>query len=162
MAVVFNENDRTIVATLKGNQDGLTIAEFNALAGTDLKPGSFTGAIKKGLIEVIGEREVERPSKKLITVYHFENANVAVKEDGSAYNYSDNEKAILDNAIHFSDGFSLADLSEKMGVKLTSGSINALVKKGNISKEAEKREVPCTKIAVVNVYGWTGKEPVTE
>ena len=90
---VFTQTDKAIVGALKGAPDGLTIAELKEATGLDIKSGHVVGAIKKGLIEAIGEREVFRPSTRKVAIYEFVTADVLSKQDGKAHNYTDNEKA---------------------------------------------------------------------
>lgn len=151
--ITYTENDRAIVNALKGAENGLTIAEVNELTGLNIQPGSFTGAVRKGLIKVADEkRTVMGVAKRPATVYTFVTSDVLSGEKGP-YNYTEKEQAVLKAASTFEGEFMLFELAEAMGVeKLSSGSINGLVKKGNISKAAEKviREVP--KPNSVNVY----------
>jgi len=154
--VTYSDNDRLIVNTLKGVEAGLTLAEINANANADIKPGTMTSAIKKGLIEKVGEREVYKPYMKEVNTYTLVSKEVQVKEDGKSYNYSDGENEIL-NA--FADGaYTLAELSEMVGRTLTSGSINGLVKKGNIAK-ADPVEREATRKSTVAVYGFVSDIP---
>lgn len=53
-------------------------------------------------------------------------------------NYTDTEKKIVE-ALASSDGaLTLAELSERLGMEIKSGNINALVKKGNVEKSGER------------------------
>ena len=158
---VYNANDQLIVATLKGASEGMTLAEFNAATGKDLKAGSFTSAIKKGLIEAIGDREIVRSAKAKRTVYEFVTSDVLTNsKDGKAFNYTDGEKDVLKAAATIDGEFMLADLANAMNVKsLASGRINGLIMKGNIRKLDEKREVATTAKAKVKVYGFKADIP---
>ena len=137
---VFTQNDRAIVKALKGNPDGLTLAELNEATGMEIKSGHVVGAVKKGLIEAIGEREVFRAGKRKVATYHFVTADTLSNAEGKTFNYTDNEKALLSVAATMEGDFTLAELAGAMGKeRLTSGSINGLVnKKGNISKGADR------------------------
>ena len=157
---VFTQTDKAIVGALKGAPDGLTIAELKEATGLDIKSGHVVGAIKKGLIEAIGEREVFRPSTRKVAIYEFVTADVLSKQDGKAHNYTDNEKALLAVAKDLEGGFTLAELAEAMGKpKMTSGSINGLVKKGNITKSENDRTVKTQVKSAVNVYGFVKDIP---
>lgn len=151
--ITYTDNDRAIVDALRNAPEGLTIAEVNEATGLNIQPGSFTSAKNKGLITVAPEKRVVMGiAKRPTTVYHFVTADVLSGPKG-AYNYTDKEQALLSAASQFEDSFMLFELADAMGLeKLSSGSINGLVKKGNISKEDEKviREVP--KANSVNVY----------
>ena len=78
---VFTQNDRAIVNALKGNPDGLTLAELNEVTGLEIKSGHLVGAIKKGLVESIGEREISRPGKRKVATYIFVTAEAMSKEE---------------------------------------------------------------------------------
>lgn len=159
--VKYNDNDRVIVATLKGTE-GLTLAEINAATGMEFKPGHIVAAMRKGLIESVGEREVLRPSKKTVSTYVFATSDAMVKEDGKPHNYTDGERAILAAASSIDSPFTLADLASAMGVeKLSSGSINSLVKKGNITK-GEQIVIPTTAKSLVKVYGFVADVPAEQ
>lgn len=154
----YTQNDKAIVNVLKGAPEGMTIAEMNEATGLKLVSGNIVSAMKKGLIEVIGEKEVIKQSKAKIATYEFVTAEPQKKEDGKAYNYTDKEKAILAAASDIEGAFTLADLSEKMGLKLSSGNINALVIKGNIAK-GEPKDVLRPSKSSVNVYGFVADIP---
>ena len=115
---VFTQTDKAIVSALKGAADGLTLAELNEVTGMEIKSGHVVGAAKKGLIEVIGEREVERPAKRKVATY------VALNKE-----------------------------------RMSSGSINGLVKKGNITKGENDREIATIAKSSVNVYGFVKDIP---
>lgn len=155
--IVYTDNDRAIVNALKGT-DGLTLAELNA-TGLELKSGHIVSAMKKGLIEAIGEREVIRPTTRKVSTYNYVDSDVHMGENGKAFNYTDNEKNVLGFASQIDSPFTLARLAEAMGVeKLSSGSINGLVKKGNITK-GDMVEVPAESKSTVKVYGFVNDIP---
>lgn len=155
--IVYTDNDRAIVNALKGTE-GLTLSELNA-TGLELKSGHIVSAMKKGLIETIGEKEVIRPTTRKVSTYNFVDADVHMGENGKAFNYTDNEKHVLEVAGGIESPFTLAKLAEAMGVeKLSSGSINGLVKKGNITK-GEMVEVPAESKSNVKVYGFVKDIP---
>lgn len=157
---VFTQNDRAIVNALKGNPDGLTLAELNEVTGLEIKSGHLVGAIKKGLVESIGEREISRPGKRKVATYVFVTADAMSKEDGKPHNYTDNEQALLSVAKTMQGDFTLAELASAMGKeRLTSGSINGLVKKGNIAKGENDRTIDVFVKASVNVYGFVKDIP---
>ena len=157
--ITYNDNDRAIVNALKGTE-GLTLAEINEKTGLKLVSGNIVSAMKKGLIEASGEREVERPVIRPVSTYRFESADVLVNAaNGKPFNYTDNERNILGVASGIEGEFTLADLAKAMGLdKLSSGSINGLVKKGNIVK-AGTRDVESTSKSTVKVYGYVMDVP---
>jgi len=160
--ITYTDNDRAIVSTLKGAEAGLTIAEVNAATGLNLQPGTFTSCVNKGLIRKADEqREVPSFAKREATVYHFVTSDVLSGEKG-AYNYTDKEKAVLAAAEGIEGDFMLYQLAEAMGLeKLSSGSINGLVKKGNIQNMGKViRQVPKTN--KVNVYLFNADIPEAE
>lgn len=156
--IVYTDNDRAIVSALKGTE-GLTLAELSEATGLELKPGHVVSAMKKGLIASIGEREVIRPSVRKVYTYNYVDGDIHSGENGKAYNYTDNEKAVLAASAGIDSPFTLADLAKAMGLeKLSSGSINGLVKKGNISK-GDMVEVPAESKSTVKVYGFVADIP---
>ena len=157
---VFTKTDKAIVDALKGAADGLTLAELVDVTGMEIKSGHLVGAIKKGLVEAIGEKEILRPGKRKVATYHFETSEGLSNAEGKAFNYTDNEKTLLSVAATMEGDFTLAELAGAMGKeRLTSGSINGLVKKGNISKGAEDRTIEVQVKSSVNVYGFVKDIP---
>lgn len=157
---VFTQTDKAIVSALKGAAEGLTLAELNQATGLEVKSGHLTGAIKKGLIEAIGEREIFRSGKRKVATYAFVTADALSNAEGKAFNYTDNEKALLAVAATMEGDFTLAELAVAMNKeRLTSGSINGLVKKGNIAKGAEDRTIEVQVKSSVNVYGFVKDLP---
>ena len=53
-------------------------------------------------------------------------------------NYTDTEKKIVEALATADCPLTLAELSEKLGMEIKSGNINALVKKGNVEKSGER------------------------
>ena len=157
---VFTKTDKSIVEALKGAVEGLTLAELNEATGIEIKSGHVVGAVKKGLIEAIGEREVTRPAKRKVATYVFVTADALSNAEGKAFNYTDNEKALLAVAGTMEGDFTLAELAVAMNKeRLTSGSINGLVKKGNIAKGENDRTVDTVAKSSVNVYGFVKDIP---
>lgn len=157
---VFTKTDKAIVEALKGAAEGLTLAELNEATGMEIKSGHVVGAVKKGLIEAIGEREVTRPAKRKVATYVFVTADALSNAEGKAFNYTDNEKALLAVAATMEGDFTLAELAVAMNKeRLTSGSINGLVKKGNIAKGENDRTVDTFAKSSVNVYGFVKDIP---
>lgn len=151
--ITYTDNDRAIVKALKENPDGLTLAQLCEATGLELKPGHITSAMThKGLIESAGKVEVMKDGKRKVATYTFATAEPQNKADGKPANYTDNEKEVLKAAGGIDGAFTLAQLAEVMGVeKLTSGRINGLVNKGNITK-GDKIEIPCKVKSQVNLY----------
>lgn len=157
---IFTKNDVAIVNALKVAPEGLTLAEISAATGLEIKPGHVVGAFKKGLIEVIGEREVERAGKRKVATYKLVTADALTNAEGKTYNYTDNEKALMAVAATMEGEFTLAELATAMNKeRLTSGSTNGLVKKGNIVRCENDRTIEVTVKASVNVYGFVKDIP---
>ena len=157
---VFTKVDAAVVNALKGAPEGLTLAELNEATGLEVKSGHLVGAIKKGLIEAIGERDITRPGKRKVATYVFVTADALSNAESKAFNYTDNEKALLAVAATMEGDFTLAELAVAMNKeRLTSGSINGLVKKGNIAKGENDRTIDVTVKASVNVYGFVKDIP---
>lgn len=151
--ITYTENDRALVAALKGADHPMTIAELNEASGRKFVPGHIVSALKKGLIEKVGTIEVEKPSTRQISTYTFISADVMKKADGKDYDYSDSAKAILAAASKMDKPFTLAELSEAAGFEVKSGSIVALMKKGNIGR-GERIEVPTIDKSEVSTYAF--------
>lgn len=156
--VTYNDNDRAIVNALKG-KEGLTLAEINEATGLTLVSGNIVSAMKKGLIAASGEKEVERPVIRPVSTYSFVTDEVLMGANGKPFNYTDGEKVILGAAKNIDGEFTLSDLAAAMNLeKLSSGSINGLVKKGNIAK-AGTRDVESTAKSTVKVYSFVKDIP---
>lgn len=158
---VFTQMDSAIVNALKGASDGLTLNELKEVTGLEVKPGHLVGAIKKGLIEAVGSKEVDKPGKRKVATYEFITDAVMLNAEGKAWNYTDGEKAVLAAAKDFTEPFTLAELAAAMGKeRLSSGSINGLVnKKGNIKKGENDRTIDIVVKSEVNVYGFVKDIP---
>jgi len=149
--ITYSANDRAIVEALRGSE-GMTLAQLIEATGIELKPAHMTSALKKGLIEASGKVDVFRDSTRQVSTYNFVTSDVLNGENGKAFNYTEGEVAVLKAASGIDSPFTLAQLADAMGVeRLSSGSINGLVKKGNISK-GEPVEIPCKTKSSVNVY----------
>jgi hypothetical protein len=156
--VTYTDNDRAIVNALR-DSEGLTLAELRDITGIDLKPGHVVSAMKKGLIASIGEREILRPATREVSTYVYVNSDIATNAKGVACNYSEGETAVLNAAAQMDGPFTLAELASAMGLeKLSSGSINGLVKKGNIAK-GDMREIETQSKSKVKVYGFVSEIP---
>ena len=155
--ITYNDNDRAIVNALKGAENGLTLTEINETSplGLRLVSGNIVSAMKKGLIAATGEKEVERPTTRSVSTYKFVTDEVLNSATGKPFNYTDNEKSVLGAAKGIeAEDFTLAELAAAMNIeKLSSGSINGLVKKGNIAK-AGSREVAGVTKTTVKVYSF--------
>lgn len=159
--VTYTDNDRAIVNALR-DSEGLTLAELREITGIDLKPGHVVSAMKKGLIASIGEREILRPATREVSTYVYVNSDVATNAKGVACNYSEGETAVLNAAAKMDGPFTLAELASAMGLeKLSSGSINGLVKKGNIAK-GDMREIETQSKSKVKVYGFVSEIPAEQ
>lgn len=155
--VNYTDNDRAIVNALQNGE--MTLAELREATGLDLKPGHVTSAMKKHLIAKAGEREVIRPTTRQVSTYIYVDSEVRSNEKGKAYNYTEGELKVLGAAAGIDSPFTLAELAAAMGVeKLSSGSINGLVKKGNITK-GDAREIEAQAKSTVGVYAVSDELP---
>ena len=155
--VNYTANDRAIVEALKNASKPMTLAEINEATGLELKPGSLSAAVKKGLIAKGNEVKVLRDSHREVSTFTFVTADV-LKNGDKAYNYTDSEVKILAAAATLEGEFTLAELSDACGITLKSGNINSLVKKGNLAK-AGTRKVPCKAPAKVFTYVFVADIP---
>ena len=159
--IAYNDNDRAIVKALKGT-DGMTIAEINKATGHTFVSGNIVSAMKKGLIEKTGEKEILRPTTRTVSTYIFVTKDIRKDENGKSFNYTENESKILEAAASIESPFTLAELATAMGLeKLSSGSINGLVKKGNFSK-GEGKEIEAFAKSTVGVYSFVKDIPDAE
>lgn len=148
------------LSVLKNFADGATLSEINENlpeGASKVQPGTITGLVKRGLIEVIGEREVEKTSKRNVAVYEFNSSAELADAEGKAFNYNDNQKAILNFLENAEDKeFTISGLKEKVdgtGINVSSGVITALVKRGNLVKTEKTQPALSHTKASVNVYG---------
>lgn len=156
-AKVFSEKDRAIVAALKSTYptplDMSMIAEL--IKPLTIVSGNIVSAMSKGLIVKAGETEMPCTVKREVFTYSFVTDEVLKNEDGKEFNYTAGEKEILAAAkenFGTEKPFILTHLAAAMGKdKLSSGSINGLVKKGNFVK-GEKVQVYADSTRMVNVY----------
>ena len=156
--VTYNDNDRAIVNALR-DSEGMTLAELNEATGLHLVSGNLVSAMKKGLIAKIGERDITRPTTRKVSTYIYVDSDVRIGANGKAYNYTEGEVKVLEAASHIDSPFTLAELADAMGLeKLSSGSINGLVKKGNIQK-GDEREVEAFAKSTVGIYGFVKDIP---
>ena len=158
----YTEKDRLIVSILKNSENDLTLAEISALAGTPIAPGTMTSAVKKGLVAKAGEKTVERLTKRTVAEYVLASADAKLNEKGKPVNYTDNEKKIIEVLGKAEAPMTLAEIAVALGVeKLTSGSINGLVKKGNVAKVGD-RTVEVMGKAKVSTYEFVADVPEAE
>lgn len=156
--ITYSANVRAIVGALRDGGD-MTLAQLRDYTGLDLKPAHITDAKKKGLIEDNGIIVVEYEGSREVSTYNFVTADVLSNEEGKAFNYTEGETKILGIAAGIDSPFTLAELAAAMGVeKLSSGSINGLVRKGNFSK-GEPREIPCMNKSKVKLYHFVADVP---
>ena len=154
--IKFSEKDRAIVSILKNSETDLTLAEISLAYGEKVAPGTITSLINKGVVGKSDEkRTVYRPSKRTVCVYKLITSEPqALNDKGKIANYSDGEKKIMEilASPEHADGLTLAEIAAILGVeKLSSGAINGLVKKGNVSND-EVREVVVMTAATVLAY----------
>ena len=142
----YTENDKVIVKTLKDAGKPLTLAEINSIANTSIKSGSITSARRKGLIEDAGTVPVNRTTFKYVNSYEF-----ATDITNGDVKVSDAQKEILAVAKTMDGAFTLDDLRTAMSKSIPSGTINALVKRGNFLK-GEPVKVSRIVVSEVNSY----------
>lgn len=142
----YTENDRVIVKTLKDAGKPLTLAEINSIANTSIKSGSITSARNKGLIENAGTVPVNRTTFKYVNSYEF-----ATDITNGDVQVTDAQKEILAVAKSMEGPFTLDDLRTAMSKSIPSGTINALVQRGNFTK-GERVKVNRTVVSEVNSY----------
>lgn len=154
----YTDNDRAIVKALKGAEGPMTLAQINEATGLKLVAGNIVSAMKKGLIAKAGEVDVEKEGTRKVYTYNFVSGDVMTKADGSPFNYTDGEKEILKAASEVDSPFTLETLSKKLGRKVSSGSTNGLIKKGNITK-GDQISVPCMVKSTVSTYAFVADIP---
>lgn len=155
----YTENDRTIVNALKGAESPMTLAQINETTNlVKLVAGNIVSAMKKGLIAKAGEVDVEKEGTRKVYTYNFVSGDVMTKADGKPFNYTDGEKEILKSASEIDSPFTLETLSKKLGRKVSSGSTNGLIKKGNITK-GDQISVPCMVKSTVSTYAFVADIP---
>ena len=157
----YTENDRAIVDALKGAEGPMTLAQINAATGLTLVAGNIVSAMRKGLIAKVGEVEVLKEGTRKVYTYNFVTADAIVRPDGKPFNYTDGEKEILAAASSIDSPFTLEQLGVAVGRKVSSGSTNGLIKKGNLSK-GDQIAVPCTVKSTVSTYAFVADIPVNE
>lgn len=154
----YTDNDRAIVNALKGAKSPMTLAQINETTGLKLVAGNIVSAMRKGLIAKAGEVDVEKEGTRKVYTYNFVSGDVMTKADGSPFNYTDGEKEILKAASEVDSPFTLETLSKKLGRKVSSGSTNGLIKKGNITK-GDQVSVPCMVKSTVSTYAFVADIP---
>lgn len=159
----YTENDRAIVNALKSAEGPMTLAQINEAIGfrlgaKNIVAGNIVSAMRKGLITKAGEVDVEKEGTRKVYTYNFVSGDVMTKADGKPFNYTDGEKEILKVASEIDSPFTLEALSEKLGRKVSSGSTNGLIKKGNITK-GDQISVPCMVKSTVSTYAFVADIP---
>lgn len=155
--ITYTDNDRAIVAALKGVEGGLTLAEINEKTGLNLVAGHIVSAKNKGLIEAAGTAEVEKTGKRKVFTYKYENSNA--KPDGKAF--TEGQDTVLKGAANFDGYFTITELGEAIGAKVAPGVVTSLVKNGNLSK-GDQVEVETVSKSKVNKYIFVADIPATE
>lgn len=157
-SINYTTKDRELVAILRDHEP-MTLEELNAAANspTAFSSGNLVSAMRKGLIAKVGEKENIKDGKRKVSTYNFLTDD-ALSNGNKQYNYTDGEKEILRITSTIDSPFTLAALSEAAGRKINSGSINSLVKKGNIGK-GDQVEVATKIKSTVGVYGFVQDIP---
>jgi chromosome segregation and condensation protein ScpB len=60
---------KAILEILRKSQSPMTLAEINAINGTEFKTGTLVSLVKKGLITKGDDKEVEYVARKLVGTY---------------------------------------------------------------------------------------------
>lgn len=149
--ITYSANDRLIYGVLQNHPEGLTLAEINEVAGTNLVSGHIVALMNKGIIEANDTKDVTVPAKRKVFTYSFVTLEAQPRVDGKLYSYTDSEKSILEAASAMENPFTLEQLSTVLGRKISSGSTNGLIRKGNLVK-GDQVEVVGTAINKVKVY----------
>ena len=102
--------------------------------------------------------DVEKEGTRKVYTYNFVSGDVMTKADGTPFNYTDSEKEILKVASEIDSPFTLETLTKKLGRKVSSGSTNGLIKKGNITK-GNQISVPCMVKSTVSTYAFVADIP---
>ena len=162
----YTENDRAIVNVLKGAESPMTLAQINEAIGfrlgaKNIVAGNIVSAMRKGLITKAGEVDVEKEGTRKVYTYNFVSGDAMIKADGKPFSYTDGEQEILKAASEIDSPFTLETLSKKLGRKVSSGSTNGLIKKGNITK-GDQVSVPCKVKSTVSTYVFVADIPVNE
>lgn len=69
---VLNEKQSTILEVLKNAADPMSLAEISAVTGFEVKSGTTNNLVKRGYMEVSGERTVVCPTcgrKRVVKTY---------------------------------------------------------------------------------------------
>ncbi len=69
---VLNEKQSAILRVLKDAADPLSLAEISAAAGFEVKSGTTNNLVKRGYMEVVGERTIVCPTcgrKRTVKTY---------------------------------------------------------------------------------------------
>lgn len=162
----YTENDRAIVNVLKGAEGPMTLAQINEAIGfrlgaRNIVAGNIVSAMRKGLITKVGEVDVEKEGTRKVYTYNFVSGDAMIKADGKPFSYTDGEQEILKAASEIDSPFTLETLSKKLGRKVSSGSTNGLIKKGNITK-GDQVSVPCKVKSTVSVYAFAADIPAND
>lgn len=126
----LNEKQTAFLNALK-ETEGLTLAEASEKAGVEIKSGSINTLIKKGMVVIVGDREIVVKAKRKVKVFAIATAPA---EDAKL---NDKQKAFL-AALADTEGLTLAEASEKADTDIKSGSINTLTKKGLVAIVGER------------------------
>lgn len=159
--IVYNDNDRAIVAALKEAGEPLTLAEIGAAVGREIKPGTLTATKNKGLIAVAPEKKpVMRKANRPVNRYAFVTDEALVSPKGKAKNYTDSEKEILAILKNAAEPMTLAAIATARGLdKIGAGAVSGLTKAGNI-KIVDKIKVEVEVEDEVNAYVYVMDVPV--
>ena len=149
--ITYTANDRLIYGVLQNHPEGLTLAEINEAAGTNLVSGHIVALMNKGIIEASSTKDVIVPAKRKVFTYSFVTLEPTTRADGKLYSYTDSEKSILEAASTMENPFTLEQLGSALGRKISSGSTNGLIRKGNLVK-GDQVEVMGTATNKVKVY----------
>ena len=157
----YTENDKAIVNALKGAKSPMTLAQINEVTGLKLVAGNIVSAMRKGLIAKAGEVDVQKEGTRKVYTYNFVSGDVMTKADGKPFNYTDGEQEILKAASEIDSPFTLETLSKKLGRKVSSGSTNGLIKKGNLTK-GNQISIPCMVKSTVSTYAFVADIPAND
>ena len=157
----YTENDKAIVNALKGAKSPMTLAQINEVTGLKLVAGNIVSAMRKGLIAKAGEVDVQKEGTRKVYTYNFVSSDVMTKADGKPFNYTDGEQEILKTASEIDSPFTRETLAKELGRKVSSGSTNGLIKKGNLTKGGQI-SIPCMVKSTVSTYAFVADIPAND
>lgn len=154
MKVNLNANRVAILNALRGANKPLTLAEISAIVGFEVKSGSTNSLVSAGYIVKAGKVEVAKKVKSKVAVYALGETDIK-----STKLKADEKRTAILNALKDGEG-TLAELSERVGFEIKTGTTNAMLTAGVIAKVGTREIIKDGK-AKVETYTF-GAEPTAE